>query len=104
MVYPLLNPCHDIVGKTGLVVVAVQGAPALCRSLLSSWLPSALVTLVFPGCLFQVGCTVLPHCQGESHLIDMSIALRLCLIPSSYTLSADQLRTEMTDLDDARPS
>ena len=29
VVYPLLNPCHDIVGKTGLVVVAVQGAPRL---------------------------------------------------------------------------
>ena len=27
VVYPLLNPCHDVVGKTGLVVVAVQGAP-----------------------------------------------------------------------------
>jgi len=28
VVYPLLNPCHDIVGKTGLVMVAVQGAPS----------------------------------------------------------------------------
>ena len=26
--YPLLNPCHDVMGKTGLVVVAVQGAPS----------------------------------------------------------------------------
>ena len=25
--YPLLDPCHDVVGKTGLVVVTVQEAP-----------------------------------------------------------------------------
>ena len=24
---PFVDPCHDIVGKTGLVMVAVQGAP-----------------------------------------------------------------------------
>jgi len=26
LVYPLLNPCHNVMGKTGLVVVTVQGA------------------------------------------------------------------------------
>ena len=29
VVYPLLNPCHNVVGKTGLVVVTVQGAPPM---------------------------------------------------------------------------
>ena len=27
LVYPFLNPCHNVVGKTSLVMVAVQGAP-----------------------------------------------------------------------------
>ena len=54
-----------------------------CFSLLSSSLSSTLDTLanlVFPGCLFQVGCTIRPHCQGESHLIDVLITLCLILL------------------------
>ena len=42
VVYPLLNPCHDVMGKTGLVMVMVQGAPATlpwygsCTSILTT--------------------------------------------------------------------
>ena len=37
LVYPFLNPCHDVVGKTSLVMVAVQGAPVKVSFSCGSW-------------------------------------------------------------------
>ena len=37
----MLNPCHDSMGKTSLVVVAVQGAPRL--SIITVWVNNLLL-------------------------------------------------------------
>ena len=37
LVYPLLNPCHNVVGKTSLVMIAVQGAPVKVSFSCGSW-------------------------------------------------------------------
>ena len=68
MVYPLLNPCPDsVVGKTDLVLVAVQGAPPL-----------------FPYCLdpYTAGHVTSP--TSALRLVLFALPPTLCLSPPCY--------------------